>query len=457
MLTQRVYLSFVLCTFILFSCSNKKVKNTAGSVTAVISDTVQVQPDEAIDLSEYSNAFANNITQTFTAAQHKISVLTAKKGLRVTVNPAALEKEDGTAVDGKINVSIIELTTSEDLFRSNAATVSNGRLLASGGSYFIGMECNGQKLKIKEGKILNLELPKLKNNEMELFYGNRNNEGSMNWLKAEEPLVFNTAQNFADYNPPYPDTAAWKPYYSKYHLYDSLNSKVIFNGKQITVKEMVGILQKKGIDKNIDSLYIDWRDTYYKGCFLGEHRYRTFSWKKYRIISCADLEAEKDSLAKERKIKNQHDIANKKYDEAWEKTNEENSFTGQLQKYYSPSSVIKLGWINCDRFYDNQQNTEVPLELPITFNAPLIEYFIIYKSFNGMMSGKLGKEKTQQYILSKLPEGESITLIAFTKNNGQLFHCKEEFVIQKNKPLKLNFKNISTEEMNKIFGKNVRI
>ena len=65
----------------LFSCNNAKVRNTVGSVPATISDTVQVQPDEAIDLSEYSNAFTNNITQTFIAVPNKISVLTANKGL----------------------------------------------------------------------------------------------------------------------------------------------------------------------------------------------------------------------------------------------------------------------------------------------------------------------------------------------------------------------------------------
>ena len=457
MLTQKVHLSFVLFSFIFFSCSNKKIKSTAPPTSILISDTLKIYSNDSSNLTHLNNTFETNATQTFTAPPHKICVVTAKKGLRVTVKPEALEKEDGTAVDGIITISIIELTTSEDLFKSNAATLSNGRLLASGGSYFIGMECNGQKLKIKERKNLNLEFPKLQDGDMELFYGNRNIEGSMNWIKAKQPLVFNTDQKFTDYNPPYPDTVIYKPYYSKYHLYDSLNSKVIFNGKQITVKEMVDILQKKGIDKNIDSLFIDGRDMYYKECFLGEYRLKPFTYKKYRVVSCADLAAEKDSIEKQRKIKRKNEIANSKYKEAWGKTNEENSLTGQLQKYYAPSSITKLGWINCDRFYGDPQNTEIPLELPITFNAPVIEYFLIYKSFNGLVSGKLGIEKTPQYVLSKLPEGELVTLIAFTKYNGQIFHYKEEFTIQKNKTVKLDFKNISAEEMNKIFGKNVRI
>jgi hypothetical protein len=240
-------------------------------------------------------------------------------------------------------------------------------------------------------------------------------------------------------------------------LYDSLGSKVIFNSKQITVKEMVDMLQKRGIDKNIDTVYIKWRGMQLRGCFGGNYKWENLVQKKYRVISCKELEAEKDSLAKENKIERQHDIANKEYDKEWERINEENSLTGQLKKYYAPSAVTKLGWINCDRFYDNPQNTEIPLELPITFNNPVIEYFVIYKSFNGLISGKLYKNPSQQYILSKLPEGQAVTLIAFTKNNGQFFHCKEDFIIQKNKTVKLGFKNIAAEEMSKMFGKNVRI
>jgi hypothetical protein len=447
----------ILCAFILFSCSNKKQKKTTtNNTSSPVLDTANVMTSETSLLLAYSNSFTKNYTQTFTAAPLKVSVITGKKGLRVTVNPTVLEKEDGTTIDGNITIIMIELTSSEDLFKANAATISNGKLLVSGGSYFIGMECNGQKLKIKKGGCLKIEFPKLKNSEMELFYGNRDTTGLMNWIKAEQPLAFNTYKNYTTYNPPYPDTADFKPYYSEYHLYDSLGSKVIFNGKQITVKEMVDILQKRGIDKNIDTVYISWRSMQLRSCFGEDYKWENMAQKKYRIISCKELKAEKDSIAKENKIHRQHDMANKEYDKEWERMNEENSLTGQLQKYYAPSAVTKLGWINCDRFYDSPQNTEIPVELPITLNNSVIEYFIIYKSFNGLVSGKLCKDLSKQYVLSKLPEGQAVTLIAFAKNNNQLFHCKQDFVIQKNKTIKLNFKNITAEEMSKMFGKNVK-
>jgi hypothetical protein len=441
----------------LFSCNSKNSKNSINTAAAPAFDTLQFQPDETINIADYSKDFTESITQTFSITPGKVSVIIAKKGLKVIIDPAVLEKEDGSTVDGKITVNIIELTTSEELFKSNAATVSNGRLLASGGSYFIGMECNGQKLQIKKGKLLQVEFPVLKENEMQLFYGQRDAANNMNWINAEQPLSFNTSGNYMEYNPPYPDSLIWQPYKGKHHLYESVNSKVIFDNRQMTMKEMVAVLQKKGIDKSIDTITVTWRDTGYNRYNIESYRYRMYSWKMYRIISCKELEAEKDSVAKEEKVKAQYILANKKYDEEWNRIKEENSFTNQLQKYYAPSLVNKLSWINCDRFYQRAQDIEVPLELPITFGDPVIEYFIIYKSFSGLISGKLGTADKQKYALANLPVGEPVTLIAFTKKNGQLFHCKEEFVTAKNKTVKLDFKNITAEEMSKMFGRNVRI
>jgi len=453
--TQRVYVTIVLCTVILFSCNTKK--NNTENIAEQTFDTVKLLPEKPLDIAGYNNGYIENSTQKFIAPPRKISIIKAAKGLKLTVDPNALEKEDGSTVDEKITVSIIELTTSEELFKSNAATISNGRLLVSGGSYFIGMECNGQELRVKKGNSLKVEFPQINNNEMELFYGNRDTAGNMNWIRAEQPLSFDAMGNDVAYNPPYPDSLIYKPYKSKYHLYNSLDSKVIFSGKQMTITEMVSILQKKGIDKNIDSVDLSWTDAQLNGTGIENYNYRRYWYKMYRVISCKDLEAEKDSLATAEKIKAKYLAANNKYQAEWMQNREENSLTNQLQKYYAPSDVKKLGWINCDRFYDNPQNTEVPVELPITFNDPVIEYFIIYRSFNGLISGRLGKVDKQRYVLSNLQAGEPVTLIAFTKNNGQVFECREDFTVGRNKPLKLEFKNISAEEMSKMFGKNVRI
>ncbi len=456
MSTQRIYFSVVLCFFIATSCSNKKTRS--AEVTSITSsknfDTVAVLPDETLDIAGYNTAFTNNITQKFTVVPQKISVITGRKGLKVTVNPSVLEKEDGSAVDGKIKVKIIELTSSDELFKSNAATVSNGKLLASGGSYFIGMECNGQKLRIKKGKSLQMEFPQIKDDEMELFYGQRDVTGSMNWVKAgiglkqqeANDLMFTDSNRFS--------SAAFLSSFAydekkELKLYKTLTDEVYYYNKKMTIKEIVDTINRHSKKIYIDTVYT-WPkelaklpkslrvDTNYLNAVYGPR-------KQFLLKTCRDLQEEKERLAKQKAIRDSLNAA-------WQPQ----SLAGQIQKYYAPSAITALGWINCDRFYYSPQNTEVPLELPITFNNPEVDYFIICKSINGLMNGRLGKNTNGRYVLSNLPEGLAVTLVAFTKNNGQIFQCKEEFVIQKNKPVQLNFKNISPEEMTKIFGKNVR-
>ena len=53
--------------------------------------------------------------------------------------------------------------------------------------------------------------------------------------------------------------------------------------------------------------------------------------------------------------------------------------------------------------------------------------------------------RTQKPVLDKLPVGEKITFIAFTKKNGTLYQAKQEYVIGKNKKLPVNFKEISAD------------
>ena len=444
----------VLTSIIFFSCNNKKNADTtvSNNVPAQQYDTVSVLPDEPVNINAYNAVYIESATQHFTAPAKKISIITAKKGLKVTINPAVLEAEDGTPVYGNIKVRVIEITNNDELFKSNAATVSDGRLLVSGGSYFVEMESDGKKLQIKKGNNLQLEFPKLKDSEMELFYGNRNVDGDMNWTKANEPLEFNRgAYTYTPFTPPFPDTVASKPYKSKYYLFESLQSKVVYLNTKMTVKEMVDMLQKKGVDKDIDSLTVD---VPFHSAGWG---YYIAPAKRYRVMPRKEIKVEQDSFAQISCVRAEQAEANRKYAEEWQRASDANLLTGQLQKYYSPAGVTKLGWINCDRFYNSPQNINIECEIPITFEKPKIQYFLIYKSFNGLMQGTMKANDDSKLLLSGLPLGENVVLVAFTKSNGELFECKQEFVIQKNKTVQLNFKSISVEEMTKMFGVNVRI
>ena len=459
--TQRVAFSCALATLILFSCNNKK--NTTNSAHSAGSakqlDTVTLLADEPVDINAYHASFIDGATQRFTADENKISVITAKGKLKVIVNPSALEKEDGSAVEGKINVSIIELTNSNDLFKSNAATVSDGRLLASGGSYFIGMESGGKKLRIKKGNTMEVNFPLINNDEMELFYGERDSTGMMNWKQAGEQLKqefetisFNTRTDYIS-QPTMPEISGMK---INYYLFNSLDTKVFFSNRLMTIRELVAELKRKGIERVIDTVYYSWQGRGHEVIYSMDTTTRGVRHgRQFRLISPKVLQLEKDSLkelrcAQKEKFAMQMAEYDKKMEE-WK----QNDFKEQLKKYYAPTAITSLGWINCDRYYKKDQ-IDVDLDIPITLNNSRIEYFVIFRSFNGLVNCKVDFNEQAKLILKNMPVGEPVTLVAFAKNKGIIYEGKKDFIIEKNKKVPVEFRVISQEELNKMFRNNVK-
>lgn len=390
--------------------------------------------------------------QKFSTQAGRVVTITGRKGLRVTIDPAVLETTDGSPVNGKIDVRIIELTNSNELFKMNAATMSNGRLLSSGGSYFIGMETEGQPLKIKRGKSLEVSFPLLSHDEMELFYGEREAAGEMNWKRAGMPLqeasfaadsgLFLNNRFDSDF-PLMPGSVvgSTKPFHS-------LNQEVFYYSRKMTVRQLVDSINRRTQRVYIDTVYAWPRelqslrpgsrvDTAYVTRLYGPP-------KQFFVKRCRSEEME--AWLKQKKARDSA-IA------CWKPQ----SLAGQLQKYYAPSAVRALGWINCDRFYQYQEKADVQADLPITFNNSRIEYFLLFRNMSGLMNLKPESADASKQIFRNLPVGESVTLVGFAKDQDRVYQCREEFVVEKNKSLQLDFKAISKEELLRIFGKNVRI
>jgi hypothetical protein len=446
--TQQSAFLCALAAICLISCNTKTTTPGPTRISEILPyDSVQALPDAPLETGVYNDAFLDNAVQRFTAGSRKVSVITAKKGLKITLDPSILEKEDGSVVDGRVDVNIIELTSSNDLFKSNAATISDGRLLASGGSYYVGMFCNGQKLRIKRGKKLQVDFPRLSENEMQLFYGERNAGNDMNWKWAgttlepqAETLSFtDTNSNFTDLSP-----------YTFFKVredqhYRSLKDEVYLYTKKMTLGELIDTLNKPYKRVYVDSIYA-WprnvrpdlqQDTNFLLTNYGPRYQLRIRTIKTMQADCAEAK-KRDSIRKAEL-------------EKWQPQN----LAGQLQKYYAPSMISQLGWLNCDRFYQYEK-TGVDLDFPVSLNKCTIQYFVIFRGFSGLLSERLELNGNNTASISNLPVGEQVTLVAFTKSNGVIYQGKEDFTVQKNKKLPMEFKAISKEELAVIFRNNVK-
>jgi hypothetical protein len=130
--------------------------------------------------------------QIFNIPSDEPTIVKGKNGMKVYINPNDLETEKGNPVSGQIEVELIEATQSKDLIKNNIPTTSNGKILVTGGAYFVQAFSNGEKLKLKQTKSLIIDLPRLTDTEMELFLGERKANGSINWISVNQNLIKDT-------------------------------------------------------------------------------------------------------------------------------------------------------------------------------------------------------------------------------------------------------------------------
>ena len=193
----------------LISCNNQKNVNTNTntnivdtsknkSVGTIVSQPV-IQPKEQIfanlkkdvkKLNDIMNRYYKS-SQTFEVLSNDSTQIKGNQGTIIYLKPNDLETISGKPIGKNIKVVLKEMTNQTQLLYNNAQTVSDRKLLISGGAYYIKMTSNGQKLKIKEGKTLKVVFPKLSKEEMCLFYGKRDSIDNMNWKQAEQKFRTN--------------------------------------------------------------------------------------------------------------------------------------------------------------------------------------------------------------------------------------------------------------------------
>ncbi|WP_299523579.1 hypothetical protein [Winogradskyella sp.] len=130
-----------------------------------------------------SLSFETEMTQSFNVSTDSIITITGKKGTQITINPDDLKFDSGKDFEGKnLTIELIELTNKQDLLLANAQTISNGEWLVSGGAFKIDIKSNRKSLLLKKGKTINVVFPKNTEEEnMQIFYGNRTQNGYLNW------------------------------------------------------------------------------------------------------------------------------------------------------------------------------------------------------------------------------------------------------------------------------------
>ena len=180
---QTILLISIVAAMILLGCKNE-VGRQEQSEQDGQTEKLKIHPtDELRQVDELLSAIAD-APQRFTAPSDKATKVRGTKGTLIHLEPGRLETVDGSPLGDSIEIELLEITDKSGLVLNNAQTVSNGQILVTGGAYYLNMTSGGKQLRIKRGKGIEVEFPKLTENEMELFLGERDSLGQINWIRT---------------------------------------------------------------------------------------------------------------------------------------------------------------------------------------------------------------------------------------------------------------------------------
>jgi hypothetical protein len=109
-------------------------------------------------------------------------------------------------------------------------------------------------------------------------------------------------------------------------------------------------------------------------------------------------------------------------------------------------SIRQLGWINCDRFY-NDPRPKIELIVDLGDNPNRYNTLLVFDNFNSIMPPSFKQGSTIRFF--NLPKGEPVRIISLGIKNGRPVTAMKRTVISKRSAIKLNFEEINPDEYRK--------
>jgi hypothetical protein len=171
------------------SCNSNSSEEAVEKVDTLTA--AEVVPQDVKDLDSLNRLLGKNAAPSvfYNVSAKTPSSVTGKSGIVIKIDPGALETTDGSPLAATIAVELKEALNQEHFLKNDVNTVSDGRLLVSGGAYYVNLSSGGKQLRLKSGQGLKMQVPRLTEKDMELFYGERDGSGNMNWKTASQKFV----------------------------------------------------------------------------------------------------------------------------------------------------------------------------------------------------------------------------------------------------------------------------
>jgi hypothetical protein len=363
---------------------------------------------------------------------HRPLVLIGEEGTELLIPADAFVHADGTPVVGEVEIKLTEVANKQELILSNLPTQSNGRMLVSGGVIHIEALADGKQLKLAQGKSVLVNFPGGYIPDMQLFKGQYDKAGTMNWVPMAEapgtkvhPMAKTDVAKdlsmplFLDYGKVNPNTFQFVD--GEHSVVGYMNAmmetgyrcvgndrvylemKTDETGRVISAKTLTGknpcyrlaieeVAQTIQFDLSLlesprDRLYVEINPNIPTLNKEGENMFASLAGNADAFNNPQVLAAIEEYMEKEKA----QNFA-------------KNAF-----------AVTELGWINCDRFY-NEPGERVNVMASVT-NKELegkSKAFLVFDNLNAVIEGQMSANG--QFTFANIPTGMKAKVVALGYN-----------------------------------------
>ncbi len=124
-------------------------KNAENSQKTDTVDNESIDTNTALAKASHLDSLEK---QVFSVSADSTHFLVGKQGGVILVHPQSFIDESGKPVQGKIDIEFREVQEAKDFVKSRISTVSDGKILQTAGSYFVGASQNGKALQVNPKK-----------------------------------------------------------------------------------------------------------------------------------------------------------------------------------------------------------------------------------------------------------------------------------------------------------------
>ncbi len=408
--------------------------------------------------------FESEFVQNFNVPIDSFIEIVGQNGTVIKFNPKNLETRFGKPITGdSLKVELIELTTKQDLLLANAQTTSNGKRLISGGAFKIDIIANGEPLVLKESKTIDAQFPKNTSEaDMQIFYGDRDNEGNINWIESnikfkQNPFVVFINEGFVidsvlskQFGVVFfkgvsvIDTLGFmnftdlKKKFPKINLYDKDADTIRVLKKYVQIIDdyydgELDDLENPFRVESIDELY-NKKDVIIDSTLIDLEEYRTSELREIMGKLCKQITKQELNELEEVISKEEYKKRRLKYDNYIEEIQVFNEVSNEL---YKTIELSKLGWINIDKFAAEEETAKIKLNFNI--NTSYNEIYIVDQKNNTILN--VYNDEVD------LPINRSFYIIVLGIKGKDIYGFKKSFRFNKNSECNIAYKKINEKQL----------